>query len=161
MAVLDGLGDIPGKINELGQSLAPLTGFAGFMYGVTAKWKDYHTESGYPFSADGVKDMIAQIFGRGAVKVIDPKWSGAADRTLNIGAVLNKGTFAAIGVYALKEILPNKYTRILYNVAFPPLVGYGIGRVFDDSYNLGMASTFGQAASTGTWLPQVSKGAWA
>lgn len=161
MAILDELTDIPSKIGALGKDLAPITGFAGFMYGVDAKWKPYNPGS-YPFSQQGIYDFVAQIAGKSVAQSIFPGMGGAADRTFNIGAIMNNGTYGAIGVWALHELFPNKWTKIIKDVALPPLAGYGIGRVFDD-YQLGQAATWGVADSTGTWLPQAnaSKGAWA
>ncbi len=131
MAVLDGLTDIPAKIGALGKSLAPITGFAGFLYGVDAKWMTSNTGSSYPFSTQGVYDMVGGIAGTSAVHAIGGTWGGQ-NRVLNVGAIMNKGTYGAIGVWALHELFPNKWTKILKDVAFPPLAGYGIGRIFDD-----------------------------
>ena len=168
MAIEDALGTIEAKINELGKLLAPLTGFAGFLYGVDAKYRTYHTGTSYPFNTFGIEDMIAQIAGKDVVLAIDPKFSGAANKTFNIGAIFNNGTFGAVAVWGLHEIMPNKYTKLLKNVAFPPLLGYGVGRIFDDPSpggsnpgpNLGNAQVSSAISqSTPRWLP-AGAGHW-
>lgn len=143
MAILDGLTDIPAKIGELGRSLAPVTGLAGFLYGVDAKWMGSNAGTSYPFSTQGLNDAVCQIFGQGTGKAIFGQ-VGAATRTFNLGAVMNKGTYGAIGVWALHELMPNKYTKLLKDVALPPLVGYGLGRIFDDPMSPNVDYTTGQ-----------------
>jgi hypothetical protein len=131
LAILDGLNDIPTKIGALGHDLAPVTGFAGFMYGVNAKWK-FANPGSYPFSTQGIYDTIAGVFGKNALHSIFPNAGGVADRTFNLGAVFNTGTYAAAGIWALHELMPNKWTKLAKDVALAPLLGYGIGRIFDD-----------------------------
>lgn len=133
MAILDGLSDIPSKVSELGKTLAPITGFAGFMVGVDSKYLSGNAGTGYPFNGRGLGDMVAQIFGPGVANSIPGlNAGGVTTRVFNPMAILNKGLAGIAAVWALKELLPNKWSKLLYNVALPPLVGYTIGRVFDD-----------------------------
>ncbi len=134
MATLQaGISDAITTLSNVGKQIAPLTGAAGFIAGVDAKWQSQNTGGTYPFSQQGLADAIAGIAGPGTTKMIFPAYSGAAVRVFNPIAVLNTGTYAAVALAILKHLFPNKYTRLAYNLGFPPALGYGIGRIFDDA----------------------------
>ena len=133
MATLQaGIGDAITKLSGIGRQLAPITGAAGFIAGVDAKWQAQNAGGTYPFSQQGLADAIAGIAGNSTAKMIFPTYSGAAQRVFNPIAILNGGTYAAAALAILKHLFPNKYTRLAYNLGFPPAMGYGIGRIFDD-----------------------------
>ncbi len=123
------------KVSSTAKDLHWLLGVGGFMFGVTEKYRAQNTASGdkfYPFSTNGIADTVGQLAGNSTAKTLFPSWTGGASQTFNLGAIFNKWTGYAIVVAGVKEVWPNKYTRLIYNVAFPFLAGAGIGRVFDD-----------------------------
>lgn len=147
------------KVSSAGKDLSFLTGFAGFAFGVTEKFRGQNVSSGdkwYPYSANGLADMIGQIAGNGTAKMIFPNWGGAATFTFNPGAIINKYTAMAIGLTFLKEIWTNKYTRLAYNVASPFLWGAAVGRVFDDP--ISTAGLIQSNIPTGNYQPNARNG---
>lgn len=157
MATLQaGIGDMITKVSDLGKQLSPITGAAGFIAGVDAKWQSQNAGTTYPFSTQGLADAIAGIAGNSTAKMIFPTYSGAANRVFNPIAILNTGTYAAVALSLLKHLFPNKYTRLAYNLGFPPALGYGIGRIFDDppsqptssGYNTSPGNNLSRAASS-------------
>lgn len=126
--------EIEGKISGFGKDFGWLTGSAAFVIGVTSKYNPMITSGlsftqseGYPFNYQGIGDFVKQVSGIGL-----PGWSGGAQQTFNPGAAFNKETGIAVGLYILEEVWPNKHTRTLKNLLFPPFLGYGLGKVFDD-----------------------------
>lgn len=126
------VGDITSKISSLGKEASPLTGAAGFMMGVTAKFANQNHTAGdmyYPFSTQGFIDTVGSVTG---YKLSISGKSFGGTRVFNPGAVLNQGTFAYVGIKVAKALISNKYLTLLDHVASAPLLGYGVGRVFDD-----------------------------
>lgn len=142
------VGDMLSKVNQAGKDLAPVTGAVGFIYGVVGKFKSSgnNPNTSYPFNTQGVSDLIAQIAGKQTAASLGLP-TGSADKVFNLGAVVNKGTGIAIVLALAKDIMPNKYIRLAYNVGFPIAAGYGIGRIFDDQTgaNVGNAPSPGRA----------------
>lgn len=132
-------------LSKAGKDYGWLTGSAAFYVSVTNKWRDSNRGTSYPFSKQGVEDFVAQIFGQDAAKAIDPSFGGAASRTFNLGAIFNKEIGAAIGLEILESVWPNKHTRTVKNVLQPPLLGWGVGRVFDDDPRSGGSRSGAQA----------------
>lgn len=125
-------GDIVSKVSNLGKDLSWLTGTAGFIYGVDAKFTPT-AGPGYPFTTQGIGDVIAGIAGNAtAKKILGAAYTGTATQVFNPGAILNHGTYIAVGLYFLKDIWPSKFTKMAYNLGFAPALGYGVGRIFDD-----------------------------
>lgn len=143
--------DILAKINEIGKGLQPVTASVGFIYGVVGKYKQYHPNDSYPFSTQGVSDLIAQIAGKGTAASLGLP-TGSADQTFNPAAVFNKGTAIALILWGAKDFAPNKWTRLAYNVGFAPAAGYGIGRIFDDQ----TGANVGRAPAPGRMRPVIA-----
>lgn len=151
MVSLDNVGsEVVSKVSEVGKDFGWLTGSVGFYLGVLQKFDLTQIgKNGYPFSGQGVSDFLAQTVG---FKL--PGFGGTATRTFNPAAVLNREAAMALGLYFLKEIWPNKYTRAVANIAIPPLAGFALGKIFDDPpYSSEITSSMG--VSQGTYTPTV------
>ena len=148
------------KVSNAGKDLSPVTGAVGFWYGVVGKYKTSgnNPNTAYPFTTQGVSDLIAQIAGKSTAASLGLP-TGGADKTFSPGAVFNKGTGVAILLYAAKEIIPNKYTRMAYNLGFAPALGYGIGRIFDDQTGANVGNAPSPNRNSGS-APSLNAGNW-
>lgn len=149
--------EIISKVSNAGKEYGWLTATGGFVAGVVAKDSAYNQGAGTPYFSNPtlvLKDFLSRM-GIGGV-TLAPGYTTVNEFNPNIGAVLNTGTYAAIGVWLLENIWPNKYTRALKNVAFPPLAGYGIGRIFDDPPTT--SSQIQNAILTGNYTPNARNG---
>lgn len=125
--------EIISKVSNAGKEYSWLTATGGFVVGVTQKDATYNAGAGTPYYSNPtlvLKDFLSRM-GLGGI-TLAPGYTTVNEFNPNIMAILNTGTYAAVGVWLLEAIWGNKYTRALKNVAFAPLAGYGIGRIFDD-----------------------------
>ncbi len=110
---------------------------AGFMMGVTSIDAPGHVGDGthYPFSTQGVSDVVARIAGKSTAASFGLP-TGNADRTFKPTAIINRGTLWAVVLAVANDNAPDgqigRIVRLAYKVGFPYALGYGIGRVFDD-----------------------------
>jgi hypothetical protein len=132
MVSIEGVASVPSMVSRYAGELSWLTGAGGFVWGVTndISYGTITGNSAAPYLQRG-SDTLARMtgiqvnLGGGSVKSTQTQRFNAAN-------IINNATFAAIGLYALKELVPNKYTRLIFNLGFAPALGYGVGKGFDD-----------------------------
>jgi hypothetical protein len=78
------------------------TGFTGFYFGVISKYMQGYANSKTPVvSMWAFTDFVANLFGKGIAKAINPTWTGSADSSFMPFNIFNKAIFAAIGLEIL------------------------------------------------------------
>jgi len=156
MVELD-INDMLSKVSNAGKDIAPITFTVGFIYGAT---NDIAYTGGTPtgVAIQRVSDTIARIagvqvnFGGGSTK-------STQTQEFQPGNILNYGTYGAIGLEVLNSVYPTKYVRLAKNVLQPPLLGYGIGKMFDSQNGVNVGNAPSPNRNSGS-APALNASNW-
>jgi hypothetical protein len=108
------------------------TGFAGFYFSVISKYIPGYAQNKTPvISAWAFSDFIANLFGPGIAKAINPSWTGGAQQSFTPFKIFNKALFAVVGLEILDSLVDGQMVDTLKAAIEPALIGYAIGQVFD------------------------------
>ena len=145
MATMD-FGSVTTEIGKYGREFAPVTFAAGFVYGAT---NDITYSGSTSFMVTGrVQDTIARVTG---VQLNLGGGKSPQTQTMNIGNIMNGGTYGAVGLEVAHALTSNKWVKLAKDVFQPPLAGYGIGKVFDAAYKPNIPGSQANLPTTASW----------
>ena len=146
----------------LGTVAAIGTGFFAWEYQATLKWTaGRQAPAGYGLlSKQRFGDALAGLIGKGPASTIVPGWGGSADFNPHWNGVLNKTTFAGIGVLIADQVLQRLFKmwktdldaipEIVRGVGAGLAIGGAIGGIFDPGpggFTIAAPGPSGQVAS--------------